>query len=145
MARTAKKTEDAMENAAMPENAESVVRDENAAMDAGAGSLESAGQPETVSADAAGNDDAAGDPADGEESQDASAGEKTEQAPVTGACPSGLETINVLANRHRLPSWQLAALLRMMDWEDDLMVTDADFRAAIDRLNNRRIGGGRLA
>lgn len=76
--------------------------------------------------------------------------EKTDETMDSKACEmavtysSGLESINVLADRHRLPSWQLAALLRMMDWQDGIMVSDEDFRAAINKLRSRRIGGGRM-
>lgn len=77
--------------------------------------------------------------------------EGREQAPAVGAknAPQknegeqALESIAVLSAKHRLPGWQTAAIMRMMDWEDDVMVSDADFCAAIGRLNNRRIGGGR--
>ena len=54
-----------------------------------------------------------------------------------------LESLSVLANRHRVPSWQQAALLRFMDWTDDRLVSDADYRAALENLKHRRIGGGR--
>ena len=54
-----------------------------------------------------------------------------------------LESLSVLANRHRVPSWQQAALLRFMDWTDDRLVSDAEYRAALENLKHRRIGGGR--
>ena len=54
-----------------------------------------------------------------------------------------LESLSVLANRHRVPSWQQAALLRFMDWTDDKLVSDAEYRAALENLKHRRIGGGR--
>lgn len=54
-----------------------------------------------------------------------------------------LESLSVLADRHRVPSWQQAALLRFMDWTDDRLVSDAEYRAALDNLKYRRIGGGR--
>lgn len=56
-----------------------------------------------------------------------------------------LESIAVLANRHRVPGWQQAALMRLMGWDDGKFVTDAEYRAALDRLRSRRLGGGRLA
>ena len=64
----------------------------------------------------------------------ASAKENTRQA---------LESLSVLADRHRVPSWQQAALLRFMDWTDDKLVSDAGYRAALENLKHRRIGGGR--
>ena len=54
-----------------------------------------------------------------------------------------LETMAVLADRYRVPSWQLAALLRYMGWTDDKLVADIDFAEALESLKNRRIGGGR--
>ena len=54
-----------------------------------------------------------------------------------------LESLSVLADRHRVPSWQQAALLRFMDWTDDKLVSDAAYRAALEELKYRRIGGGR--
>ena len=54
-----------------------------------------------------------------------------------------LESLSVLADRHRVPSWQQAALLRFMDWTDDRLVSDAAYRAALENLKHRRIGGGR--
>lgn len=54
-----------------------------------------------------------------------------------------LESLSVLADRHRISSWQQAALLRFMDWTDDKLVSDAEYRAALENLKHRRIGGGR--
>ena len=54
-----------------------------------------------------------------------------------------LESLSVLADRHRASSWQQAALLRFMDWTDDKLVSDAEYRAALENLKHRRIGGGR--
>lgn len=56
-----------------------------------------------------------------------------------------LESLAVLADRHRVPGWQQAALMRMMGWDDGKMVTDAEYRMALDKLRSRRLGGGRLA
>ena len=53
-----------------------------------------------------------------------------------------LESLSVLADRHRVSSWQQAALLRFMDWTDDKLVS-AEYRAALENLKHRRIGGGR--
>lgn len=54
-----------------------------------------------------------------------------------------LENLSVLADRHRIPAWQQAALLRYMDWQDDKLVSDEDYKAAMQALKTRRIGGGR--
>lgn len=55
-----------------------------------------------------------------------------------------VESLSILSQRHRIPSWQLAALCRFMGWEDDKLVSDADFRAGLASLQHRRIGGGRM-
>ena len=57
--------------------------------------------------------------------------------------PNGLESLGVLADRHRVPSWQQAALLRYAGWADDKLVTEAEYAEALEGLKNRRIGGGR--
>lgn len=59
--------------------------------------------------------------------------------------PSGpkLESLSVLADRHRIPAWQQAALSRYMGWQDDKMVSDDEYRKALTGLRQRRIGGGR--
>ena len=54
-----------------------------------------------------------------------------------------LESLSVLADRHRVVGWQQAAILRYMGWEDDKRVSDTEYRAALDHLKSRRIGGGR--
>lgn len=55
-----------------------------------------------------------------------------------------LESLSALASRHRVPSWQQAALLRFMNWQDDKVVTDQEFAEALELLQRRRIGGGRM-
>lgn len=45
----------------------------------------------------------------------------------------------------RVPSWQQAALCRFMGWEDGKMVSDAEYREALNSLKRRRLGGGRMA
>lgn len=56
-----------------------------------------------------------------------------------------LESLSTLASRHRVPSWQQAALMRLMDWTDGKMLTDAEYSAGLERLKTRRLGGGRVA
>lgn len=63
-------------------------------------------------------------------------------APQEEARPE-LETVSLLAERHRVPGWQLAALLRFMGWNDDKMIREETFRQALAELKNRRTGGGR--
>lgn len=72
----------------------------------------------------------------------------TSEAGITEASPeeqpdSELESLNVLADRHRVPTWQQAALLRFMDWNEDRMVSEDEYLDGLDALKNRRIGGGR--
>ena len=54
-----------------------------------------------------------------------------------------LESISQLANNHRVPGWQLAALLRFTGWTDDRQVSEEEFVKALSGLKNRRMGGGR--
>lgn len=63
--------------------------------------------------------------------------------PVEKPAAPKMENLSVLADRHRIPAWQQAALLRYMGWEAGKMVTDEDYRNALDQLEHRRIGGGR--
>lgn len=58
--------------------------------------------------------------------------------------PPALESLAVLADRHRVPTWQQAALCRYMGWENGKMVTNADYLDALDKLKTRRVGGGRM-
>ena len=64
----------------------------------------------------------------------------------TGMCDrasSGLLSLSVLADRHRVQSWQQAALSRFMGWADGKMLTDDEYRAALAGLTARHLGGGR--
>ena len=74
---------------------------------------------------------------------------ETVETPEAPAAPEtdveALESLSVLADRHRVPSWQQAALCRYMGWEDGKMVSDAEYREAQNSLNRRRLGGGRMA
>ena len=56
---------------------------------------------------------------------------------------NALLTLDELALRHRVPAWQLGALLRYMDWEPDKQATDAEFVGALGLLSGRPLGGGR--
>lgn len=55
-----------------------------------------------------------------------------------------LERLEVLADRHRVPTWQQASLCRLMGWEDGKMVANAEYLDALDKLKTRRVGGGRM-
>lgn len=54
-----------------------------------------------------------------------------------------LESLAVLADRHRVPAWQQAALLRFMGWLEDRRVSDTEYSGALEALKTRRLGGGR--
>ena len=55
-----------------------------------------------------------------------------------------LESLAALADRHRVPAWQEAALCRFMGWAEGKMVSNAEYLAALGKLNSRRLGGGRM-
>lgn len=71
-------------------------------------------------------------------------GAETETPPEPGKEAPALESLASLADRHRVPTWQQAALCRYMGWEDGKMVADADYLDALDKLKTRRVGGGRM-
>jgi hypothetical protein len=52
-----------------------------------------------------------------------------------------LFALEELASKNRIPGWQSAALHKLMGWEPDKMVSEADYKAGLARLKNRRIGG----
>lgn len=54
---------------------------------------------------------------------------------------SELVSVNELANKLRIPSWQSAAINRLMGWERDKQVTEKEYLYALERLSDRRIGG----
>ena len=72
-----------------------------------------------------------------------------EQTPGTDGQGTGTEqdvepelfTLAELAEKFRLPSWQSAALHRMMEWEPGKQVTEDAYRKAMDGLKTRRMGG----
>ena len=68
-------------------------------------------------------------------------GENQEQA--VAEPQTVLESLSVLADRHRVPAWMQQALLRFMGWLDDKHVSDEEYTAALEQLKTRRIGGGR--
>ncbi len=78
--------------------------------------------------------------------------EQTPETVETPEAPAALETdmeapalesLSVLADRYRVPSWQQAALYRFMGWADGKMLTDDEYRAALAGLTARHLGGGR--
>lgn len=141
------RAEDATENAATSETAENGVTGDTATdMATGHAALESNDTSKVANAGALSRDNGTnggGDAEDGADTADPAVIAQVEDAEPIPAEPV-LEVISALAARHRVPSWQLTALLRFMDWEDDRLVSDDDFRMALGRLNSRRIGGGRM-
>lgn len=73
------------------------------------------------------------------EAPEASADSETDVASQTPA----LENLSALADRHRVPSWQQAALCRFMGWAEGKLVSDAEYRDALENLKRRRLCGGR--
>lgn len=73
-------------------------------------------------------------------SQEAPSAEQLEKPAVRR---EALETLDELAQRHRVPAWQLGALLRFMGWESDKRATDTKFTEALGMLSGRPLGGGR--
>jgi hypothetical protein len=57
------------------------------------------------------------------------------------ALENELKSITELADFFRLPTWQSAALHRLMGWAPGKRVTEAAYKAGLARLKNRRIGG----
>ncbi len=45
-----------------------------------------------------------------------------------------------LAAKYRLPSWQSAAILKLLDKEDDAHLAEDEFTAALEKLYNRKMG-----
>lgn len=55
-----------------------------------------------------------------------------------------LLSLDALAHQHRVCTWQQAALLRLMGWEEDKVVTDEEYLHALTMVTHRNIGSGRL-
>lgn len=110
------------------------------AVTAGAGTAETAGSTESP---------AAGAPE--KERHDEQAAESAETAvpdpekDVAAPAQEAAEllSLSALAARHRVPSWQQAALCRYMGWADGKMLTDAEYGNALKQLAARHMGGGR--
>lgn len=69
--------------------------------------------------------------------------EQTGASPEAGA-EETLENLATLSQKHRIPAWRLAAATRYMGWEKDKLVSESEFKAALNTLQSRRIGGGRM-
>ena len=99
--------------------------------------------PENMGQIAAGGEDAANkagtSPEEGTEGKPENSQEFAPEQEV-----SELESMNVLADRHRVPTWQQSAVNRLMGWEAGKMVSNADYVSALDKLKARPVGGGRM-
>lgn len=69
----------------------------------------------------------------------------SQEAAATPTSPNALETLATLEDRFRVPAWQQAALCRFMGWNDGKMLTEAEYKDALNKLAARRLGGGRVA
>lgn len=125
-----KKEETAENKGQIAENAEA----------AHGGTEESSQKTDTATA-AAGMPENAGQPSEG---SSASTDTSDARGTVTQDEDMELESLNVLADRHRVPTWQQAALGRLMGWEAGKMVSNADYVSALDKLKSRPVGGGRM-
>lgn len=56
------------------------------------------------------------------------------------AQPEALVSVDALAADFRLPSWQAAALHRLMHWEKDKKVSRDEYAAALETLKKRPLG-----
>lgn len=74
-----------------------------------------------------------------EAEEQAKAGAKA-KAEAAAQAPE-LVGIEELASKNRLPSWQSAALNRLMGWGSGKKVTEKAYKDALERLKTRRIGG----
>ena len=124
---TSKAREEQGEAAVQPAEAE---KTENSAANAQAAAEEEAHEEQT----AAETQETSPDP-----EKDVEAGDPEISEPTAPE----LESISRLANNHRVPGWQLAALLRFTGWTDDRQVSEEEFVKALSGLKNRRMGGGR--
>lgn len=78
------------------------------------------------------------------QSEDAAQVEASETEGVVAAADGELESLSVLADRHRVPTWQQASVCRLMGWADGKAVTNAEYMDALEKLKTRRVGGGRM-
>lgn len=53
---------------------------------------------------------------------------------------NNLISFQELTAKHRLPTWQSAAILRLLDKEDDVCLSEQEFLATLEKLYNRKMG-----
>jgi hypothetical protein len=90
-----------------------------------------------VSAPAPGQEPAQPTPS---ETPEAEEDEGQDQVPGKPPAPK-LLTLSAAAGMYRVPSWQSAALHKLMGWEPGKSVTVEEYGRALVRLKNRRLGG----
>ena len=78
------------------------------------------------------------------EGEGAAQSEASKTEDVATAAGGELESLSVLADRHRVPTWQQASVCRLMGWADGKAVTNAEYMDALEKLKTRRVGGGRM-
>ena len=78
------------------------------------------------------------------ETEDAAQAGASETEGVVAAADGELESLSVLADLHRVPTWQQASVCRLMGWADGKAVTNAEYMDALEKLKTRRVGGGRM-
>ena len=99
--------------------------------------IEDAAQAETSESEGAAQSEAS-------ESEGAAQPEASKTEDVATATGGELESLSVLADRHRVPTWQQASVCRLMGWADGKAVTNAEYMDALEKLKTRRVGGGRM-
>ncbi len=100
--------------------------------------------PEAMGQIAAGGEDAANNAGTSPEEGTEGKPEISQESASVEQEVAELESMNVLADRHRVPTWQQAAVNRLMGWESGKMVSNADYVSALDKLKARPVGGGRM-
>lgn len=75
--------------------------------------------------------------------QTAASAAEQEKASAAATREAELQSLDELALLFRVPTWQQAALTRLMGWAPDKSVSEADYADALDSLNSRRMGSGR--
>jgi hypothetical protein len=113
-----------MTKAAEKAAAKAAAEQEQAAVEAANAQNENAA-PEQPGADGAG---------------DGQGADNTPPAPEQDGEPE-LFTLSELAEKFRLPSWQSAALHKLMEWEPGKQVTETEYLNGMAALKNRRVGG----
>lgn len=70
-----------------------------------------------------------------ENSKQSEIGEKSSEQPQ-----KKLIAFYELADKHRLPTWQSAAVLKFLGKEDDIFISEQEFLTALEKLHSRSMG-----